>query len=263
MNAQHYRALRLSVLAALLLASILLLAPWGPDPVSANAELLSLPNSCFAVPPAGPPTPPKQVAIARMEPPTTPPVDANWPIVEKRVKTVRDRSGTVYTITDITRRDPSGKRLANAPASSCTFDMSTTQERRTTVGGITQHLKNYFYRYRWSDPSHYVYAYWNYKTEAWWNRTDGSWGLGNSSIGWTFIGIDCSSVHRTYNAGSNLVPQWYNGGNETWHYFWDVTNSWVTLTSQVQSGDYLDTSAYTEYYQNGLKKGRILTEIVW
>ncbi len=40
-------------------------------------------------------------------------------------------------------------------------------------------------------------------------------------------------------------------------------NSWVTLTSQVRAGDYLATDVDTDFYQNGVKKGSIHTEIVW
>lgn len=249
-------------LMALVLAGVLVFTPSLSAPVSAGSEPpLSL-NPCFTSPPAEPPPPSSQVAVPWKVAPKTPPIDANWPIIQKTVQTVTDRSGVTQTVTDIIRRNPSGSSAAS-PLASCSFDMSSSWERVSTAGGITQHLKNYYDRYRWSDPQHYVYAYWVSQTESWWNRTGTSWGLGRSDISWTFFGYDCSGVHRVYSSYGNVVPQWYNGGNETWHYYWNPTSGWPILTPQVQTSDYLATDLDTEYYQNGTLQGSVHTEIVW
>ncbi len=261
----HQRiALRIFLLAIVLLAGIFI-AAWNVTPVSASSELPTLPHSCSGAVPSGGSTPGSEAAIARIEAPTTRSIDADWPIVGRSVRIVRDRSGKVYTITDITRQDPNPKKPTNLLASSsCTFLQSTSRTTQTSAGVVSQYLKNYFYWYRWSDPTHYVYAYWNYKTETWWTRTDSTWSITSGNVTWVFKGLDCSSVHRTYTAGGSVVPGWYNGGNETWHYLWDVTNSWVTLTSQVQLGDYLATDLDSNYRNSsGTVNGSMHSEVVW
>lgn len=128
-------ASRLSFVATLILAGILLLVPASSTPVSANLELPTRCNQGLVMPPSAPPAPP--VPEVRVVPPGEPPIDGNWPIVAQWTITATDASDRKHRITHTIREDPKLSTTAS-PLSACTYEASRTWTVTATIGGLTQ-----------------------------------------------------------------------------------------------------------------------------
>jgi len=211
-------------------------------------------------------------------PPDIPAEDANWPIIEQWTRTETDPSGTVHTITYTVRQAPAGTepqateigctssegsslRGPVTPLTTCIYLNYRSLGADHTIQGITQHLKSYYWLYRWLNGVTYS-AYVTHKTEEWWTRTSTVYIAGDNQTDWLYHGFDCSNHQQTKHESAGFWPDWYNQ-TETYHYIYDFTKNWPILTPAPQGVGIMRTLETAPAYntETGRYIGTLVTQI--
>ncbi|HAL62056.1 MAG TPA: hypothetical protein DCP08_06585 [Chloroflexi bacterium] len=141
----------------------------------------------------------------------------------------------------------------------CTYLGTYSQTATHTIQGVTQHLKSYYYKYRWQNAVTYN-AYRTYKTEEWWTRTSTLYIVGENHTDWLYHGFDCSNYQQTKHASAGFWPNWYNN-TETYHYIYDFTKNWPILTPAPAGVGVMRTYETAPAYKSGSHIGTLDTEI--
>lgn len=200
----------------------------------------------------------EQPAIAR-EVPFGPQEDDNWTTVKQWTEGI---SNSTESITYTLKRNPRTPLVASTLATtSCAYVANESLQSSQVIGGITQYLKVYYYRYNWVNGSMTYKAYWIYKTVEWWTRTSTAYTVGQNATNWTFNGWDCSNVFSNNSSSGGLTPNWQTS-TRTYDYIYDFTKNWVTKTpgAPISFGNITITEA-SPGYNNGSSIGTLTTEV--
>jgi hypothetical protein len=234
------------------------------DAASVSAGSISHP--CFLVKPV---TASSDGPIAPMVLPAgTPPEDADWLVESQEMHAQKDASGKSYTTTVTVRRNPhpvipksDDPASLSAAAASCAYDSTKSDSvtTRSADGGLAQTLTNYYYRYTYSNGSQTWWAYYTYKTEISYTRTNSTYTLGQNTTTWNFLGADCSGVVQHYTSTGGMIPTW--SGNSTSLYYWTFMNQWSTLSPGSSMN--LITNASTIASHSGVGIAPLNSQIIY
>lgn len=195
--------------------------------------------------------------------PPGPAIDDDWPVVKEWTETQINETGVAITVTYTLRRNPKPlpESQTLAPLTSCSFVADESLQSTSTIQGLTQYLKSYFYRYNWVDGGQSYKAYWIYKTLEYWTRTSTSYTLGENTTTWTYNGWNCSNVYSPNGNTGHLTPNWYSS-TRTYDYIYDFTKNWQTKTPGPSLGlGVIKTYETTPAYNNGASIGTLTTEV--
>lgn len=215
---------------------------------------------CSLVPSQSDPHPSSddQIILAKEEA-FGPQEDDNWITVKKWTEGENKPSALVaYTL----KRNPKIPQIITPLALTyCTYIANESLESSHTVGGITQYLKIYYYRYSWVNGTTTYKAYKIYKTVEWWTRTSTKYTVGENSTSWTFNGWNCSNTFSSNSSSGGFSPNWQTS-TRTYNYIYDFTNSWGIKTPGPFIGaGYISVIETTPGYNNGVLIGSLSTQV--
>ncbi len=227
----------------------------------------SSPNGGFCVPTATQltdlQTSDLAVGASPRELPPGPAIDDDWPVVKEWTETQFNEKGVAIIITYTLRRNPKpqSESQPSAPNTPCTFVADESLQSSSTIQGITQYLKSYFYRYNWFHGGQNYKAYWIFSTVEYWTRTSTNYTLGENTTTWTYNGWNCSNVYSTDSNTGYVTPNWYSS-TRTYDYAYDFTENWQIKTPGPNLGlGMIKTYETTPAYNNGSSIGTLTTEV--
>lgn len=193
------------------------------------------------------------------EVPYGPQEDEKWLIINQW--TEKDNSSN--NLISYTLKQNLGKpqSLVSPNTTSCTYVANESLQSTQVVGGITQYLKIYYYRYNWVDSNSSYKAYWIYQTVEWWTRTATSYTVGQNATIWTYNGWNCSNVFSSNSNSGGFTPNWQTS-SRTYDYIYDFTKNWVIKTPGPLIGfGNINVAETSPGYNNGSPIGTLSTQV--